>query len=215
MTDFVNGDAESTSATVAPPGPPTLIKPAQPQAETPLLVGATPDAEAMPNAETPPPAQTTPIVPTAPAQLPVVIALQPHTTPIADGLAMKRRNPWAVWLGLPIITLGIYFFVWYYKIHKEMAEFDRRRSIPVAGPVLVVIFLGWTVIAPWISYHNAGARIRASQRSSGLQQSCSPAWSWLLAIAVGLNVFYMQVELNKIVDRYAGAPAGTQVPLYV
>ena len=194
MTDSVAEDAEPTAA---PAAPPSLIKPVQPQ----------------PQAETPPPDQTTPL--TAPAQLPVMIPMPPQNTPIAMGLAMKRRNPWAVWLGLPIITLGIYFFVWYYKIHKEMAEFDRRRSIPVAGPVLVVIFLSWTVIAPWISYHNAGARIRASQRSAGLQPTCSPALSWLLAIVFGLNVFYMQLELNKIVDRYAGAPTGTQVPLYV
>src|ERR1700712_2841376 len=136
MTGSVAEDAEPTAATVAPAAPPSMIKPKQPQ----------------PQAETPPPGQTTPV--TAPAQLPVMIPMPPQNTPIAMGLAMKRRNPWAVWLGLPIITLGIYFFVWYYKIHKEMAEFDRRRSIPVAGPVLVVIFLSWTVIAPWISYHN-------------------------------------------------------------
>jgi hypothetical protein len=70
-----------------------------------------------------------------------------------------------------------------------------------AGLVLVVFFLSWTIIAPWISYYNAGGRIRASQRSSGLQPTCSPGWSWVLAIAFGLNVFYMQVELNKFVDR--------------
>src|SRR5687767_6342643 len=63
--------------------------------------------------------------------------------PVADGLAMKRRNPVAVWIGLPLITLGIYHLVWYYKIHKEMAEFDRRRAIPVAGPMLVILFLSW------------------------------------------------------------------------
>ncbi len=50
---------------------------------------------------------------------------------------MKERNPVAVWIGLPLITLGIYFYVWYYKIHKEMAMFDRRRVVPVAGPMLV------------------------------------------------------------------------------
>ena len=147
--------------------------------------------------------------------MPVVIPIPPHDTPPAVGLAMKRRNPWAIWLGLPLITLGIYLYVWYYKIHQEMAEFDRRRSVPVAGPMLVLLLLGWTVIAPLISFHNAGARIRAAQRSAGLQPTCSPTLSWVLVIAFGLNTFYMQVELNKIVDRYAGAPTGTQIPLYV
>ena len=54
--------------------------------------------------------------------------------PVADGLSMKHRNPFAVWLGLPIITFGIYELVWYCKIHQEMAAFDRRKGIPIAGP---------------------------------------------------------------------------------
>ncbi|WP_312870784.1 DUF4234 domain-containing protein [Gordonia asplenii] len=133
---------------------------------------------------------------------------------VASGLAMKRRNPLGVWIGLPLITLGIYPLVWYYKIHKEMAEFDRRRQIPVAGPMLVLIFLSWTVIAPLISFHNAGARIRDSQRAAGLAPTCSPTLSWVLAFLFGLHTLYMQVELNKIVDRYQ-VPPHTTVPLYV
>lgn len=131
------------------------------------------------------------------------------------GLAMKRRNPFGVWIGLPLITLGIYFYVWYYKIHKEMAEFDRRRQIPVAGPMLVMLFLGWTIIAPLISYHNAGARIRDAQRAAGIPATCSPTLSWVLAFLFGTNILYMQFELNKIVDRYEGAAPHTTVPLFV
>jgi hypothetical protein len=146
------------------------------------------------------------------------LAVPSHTLPappVAEGLAMKRRNPFAAWLGLPLITLGIYHYVWYYKIHKEMAEFDRRRAIPVAGPMLVLLFLSWTIIAPLVSYHNAGARVRDAQRSGGLAATCSPTLAWLLAFAFGLNVLYLQLELNKVVDRYPGAPTGTRVPLYV
>ncbi len=134
--------------------------------------------------------------------------------PVASGLAMRRRNAVTVWILWPVITLGIYHLVWYYKIHKEIAEFDRRRATPVAGPVLVLIFLSWTIIAPLISYHNAGRRIRSAQTSAGLAATCSPTLCWLLAFAVGLNTLYMQTELNKIVDRYPGASAGTLVPLY-
>lgn len=149
------------------------------------------------------------------SQLMPRVPSQVKQNPVASGLAMKRRNPLAVWLGLPLVTLGIYHLVWYYKIHKEMAEFDRRRSIPVAGPMLVLLFLSWTFIAPIISYHNAGARIRDAQRSAGLVPTCSPTLSWLLWFAFGLNSLYLQAELNKVVDRYAGAPVGTTVPLYV
>lgn len=30
----------------------------------------------------------------------------------------------------------------------------------------------------------------------------------------GLNTLYMQIELNKVVDRYPQATPGTQVPLF-
>jgi hypothetical protein len=96
-----------------------------------------------------------------------------------------------------------------------MAEFDRRRSVPVAGPMLVLLFLSWTLIAPIVSYHNTGARIRSAQRSAGLRPTCSPALSWILWFFLGLNSLYLQVELNKVADRYADAPVGTTVPLFV
>lgn len=40
---------------------------------------------------------------------------------VPSGLQMKRRNPLAAWIGLPLITFGIYHLVWYFKIHREMA----------------------------------------------------------------------------------------------
>jgi Domain of unknown function (DUF4234) len=210
MTDNVeepnNPTGDPTQATppnrtkLPPPGPaettpvPTPVPP-QPYSWGP---GGSP-------AEAPPPG-------TAPYPAP-----QPGATaygaPI-NGLAMKRRNPFAAWIGLPIITLGIYQFVWYYKIHKEMDEFDPRRKVPVIGPLLVLLLLGWTIIAPIISFHNAGKRIRAAQHAAGLEVTCNPLWCWLLWLVFGLNVLYMQIELDKVVDRYPGAPAHTPVPLY-
>jgi len=134
------------------------------------------------------------------------------TSAALTGLAMKRRNPVTVWLLWPLLTLGIYHLVWYYKIHKEMAEFDRRRTIPVTGPMLVLLLLSWTIIAPLVSYYNAGDRIRNAQRAAGIPVTCNPVIGLLLSFLVGANIIYYQVELNKIVDRY-GAPEGTQVQL--
>ncbi|GAA1842309.1 hypothetical protein GCM10009836_22100 [Pseudonocardia ailaonensis] len=128
------------------------------------------------------------------------------------GLAMKRRNPLAAWIGLPLITLGIYHFVWYYKIHREMSEFDRRREIPVAGPVLVLLLLFWTVVAPLVSYFNTGNRIADAQRSAGQQPTCNPWIGLVLCFFFGLQTLYYQVELNKVIDAY-GVPAGSTVAL--
>jgi hypothetical protein len=136
---------------------------------------------------------------------------------VAQGAQMKRRNPVAVWIGLPLITLGIYHFVWYYKIHAEMQDFDRRRKVPTVGPVLVLILLSWTVIAPLISYYRTGERIVESQRAAGIPTTCQPVIGLLLTFVFGLNTLYYQVELNKVVDAYGGkaTPPGTVVPLRV
>jgi Domain of unknown function (DUF4234) len=140
--------------------------------------------------------------------------LVPSGQPVAVGLAMKQRHPVAAWLLWPFLTLGIYHLVWYFKIHKEMAEFDRRRAVPVAGPMLVLLFLSWTFIAPMVSYYNCGTRIRNAQRAAGLPATCSPAGGMFLMLVFGVGVLYYQVELNKICESY-GTPEGQQVPLYV
>lgn len=166
------------------------------------------------------PSATAPEEPAAPpaeiAQIPAQAAPPPESREsVATGLQMKHRNPFAVWIGLPLITLGIYTYVWYYKIHREMADFDRRRDIPVAGPMLVLLFLSWTLIAPIISFHNTGKRVRDAQVAAGLDATCSPALSWLLLFAFGANTLYLQFELNKIIDSYHGQPEGAPVSLYV
>jgi hypothetical protein len=141
------------------------------------------------------------------------LAPRPQGVVAPLGLAMKRRNPVGVWLGLPLITFGIYTYVWYYKIHREMAEFDRRRVVPVAGPMLVLLLLSWTVVAPLVSLYNTGNRIANAQKAAGLRPTCSAGIGLLLCFAFGLVSLYYQSELNKIVDSYGDAPAGAEVAL--
>lgn len=144
-----------------------------------------------------------------------IVPQAPHYGhPVAAGLAMKRRHPVAAWLLWPFLTLGIYHLVWYYKIHKEMAEFDRRRAVPVAGPMLVLLFLSWTFIAPLISYYNCGTRIRNAQRAAGIHATCSPGVGVLLIFVFGVGTLYYQIELNKVIDAY-GVPEGQQIDLRV
>ncbi|GAA1716657.1 hypothetical protein GCM10009745_76480 [Kribbella yunnanensis] len=134
--------------------------------------------------------------------------------PVATGLQMKTRNPVGVWIGLPLITLGIYHLVWYYKIHAEMAQLDRRRVVPVAGPMLVLLLLGWTFVAPLVSYFGTGRRIANSQRSAGIPVTCSPGVGLLLMFVFGLGTLYYQSELNKITASYGATPVGAQVNLF-
>ncbi|GAA1235094.1 DUF4234 domain-containing protein [Oryzihumus leptocrescens] len=154
----------------------------------------------------PAPAQMVPLAETSGQLLPQ----QPGA--LAEGTMMKRRNVFAVWLGLPLITLGIYNLVWWYKVNAEMAAFDRRHPVNPAATLLAFLF-GWIlVIPPYLAVYGTGQRIAERQRAAGLAPTCSPALGIVLVFVLGLHTLYYQSELNKIVDRY-GAPAGAQVSL--
>jgi hypothetical protein len=80
--------------------------------------------------------------------------------------------------------------------------------------MLVLLFLSWTFIAPLISYYKCGNRIANTQRSAGLQPTCSPVVGLLLMLfAFSSGTVYYQYELNRVVDVYKAEP-GSQVPLF-
>jgi hypothetical protein len=135
--------------------------------------------------------------------------------PAPVGKQMKKRNVVAVWIGLPLITLGIYHLVWYYMIQAEMKEFDpREEKINPVGSLLTVMFGSiLCYIPPLVSYYNTGKRIANAQRAAGLAQTCSPVVGLLLMFVLGLGTLYYQGELNKVVENYGDAPAGSPVQL--
>ncbi|MFC4051895.1 DUF4234 domain-containing protein [Actinomadura syzygii] len=142
-------------------------------------------------------------------------APQQQQAPVAvgAGINMKRRNPVGAWLGLPIITLGIYGLVWFFKVHNELSEYDRRIDNAAVNALLSMLFGGITLgIWPLVMWVKLGGRIAQAQRAAGLQPSCSGGIGFLLGI-FGFGVLYYQIQLNKVVDRYGDTPAGQQVSL--
>ncbi|GAA2416157.1 hypothetical protein GCM10010191_28190 [Actinomadura vinacea] len=139
---------------------------------------------------------------------------QQHAPAAAGGgYNMKRRNPVGVWLGLPIITFGIYPLVWFYKTHAELFAYDRRTGDAATNALLSVIFGGITLgIWPLIVFVKMGDRIAQAQRAAGLQPSCSGGMGFLLGI-FGFGMLYYQLQLNKVVDRYGDVAPGQQVSL--
>ena len=127
---------------------------------------------------------------------------------------MKMRNPFLVWLVWPILTLGIYHFVWYYKIHNEMLRLDPRQPIKPAGSLLTILF-GWIIVVPpFVSYFNTGNRIATAQRAVGLAPTANPWIGFILLFIFGLTPLYYQFELDKIV-QHLGVPEGAPVTLVV
>lgn len=146
----------------------------------------------------------------APAQVP-----QQRQAPAAAGAGnnMKRRNPVGAWLGLPMITLGIYGLVWMYKVHAELYDYDRRTGDAATNALLSMI-LGFCTLGIWplVMWVKLAGRIAQAQRAAGLPASCSGGVGFILGI-FGFGVLYYQLQLNKVVDRYGDTPAGQQVSL--
>ncbi|TDB95207.1 DUF4234 domain-containing protein [Actinomadura sp. 7K534] len=140
---------------------------------------------------------------------------QQQQAPVAVGAGsnMKRRNPVGAWLGLPLITFGIYGLVWFYKVHSELHAYDRRIGDSSVNALLSMLFGALTLgIWPLVVFVKLGGRIAAAQRAAGLPASCSGGIGFLLGI-FGFGVLYYQIQLNKVVDRYGATPPGQQVSL--
>ena len=63
-----------------------------------------------------------------------------------DGHPYLKRNPLGV-LGLSIITLGIYWIVWYYKINVEIQRAENDQTMSPMRSLMAMIF-GWLIIVP-------------------------------------------------------------------
>jgi hypothetical protein len=131
------------------------------------------------------------------------------------GRVGKTRNIFLVWLVWPLITLGIYHLVWYYKVNREAREFDERIDVR-PGMAVVAIALGWILIVPpFVSVYNTGERIARMQRAAGMQPTCNPWIGLILVFVLSLHPLYYQQEMNRVWALYGNRTEGEHVPLAV
>jgi hypothetical protein len=134
-------------------------------------------------------------------QLPVLpgdLGVPALAGPRGYGIQMKRRRPAGVWL-LTLCTLGIYGLAYWYRVHAELREFDRRRHVSPVFELLSISLLAWTIILPLMSIGSMAERIRLAQSAAGLPQGCSGRKGILLALLFGTHVIYYQGKLNGII----------------
>lgn len=119
---------------------------------------------------------------------------------LAEGVVVKRRNPWGAW-ALGLVTLGIYYLVWYYKINKELRDYPRA-SIQVEPVVaLIAITIGSLIIVPpYVSIYNTGKRVLEAQEAASARERINPWIALGLSLVAGLHVPYVQTQLNKVWD---------------
>ncbi len=127
---------------------------------------------------------------------------------------VKVRSPWAAAL-LPIITLGIYHLVWWYRINCELRDYGRARGRDLGqNPTnsLLALFPGGIIIIPaLVTYWRGTQRIQEAARSAG-KEPLSGVLAVLLYLFLSIGFWaYLQYSLN-IVWRAEGEPISGALP---
>ena len=128
---------------------------------------------------------------------------------------VKIRNPWAVAL-LPIVTLGIYHLVWWYRINRELRDYGQARGYDLGhNPTnsLLALFPGGLIVVPaLITYWRGTKRVMGAARLAGQE----PVNGWIAIILYLLLApaywAYIQVSLNKVWLAEADPVEGEAVP---
>jgi hypothetical protein len=134
-----------------------------------------------------------------------------------QGQTYLKRNPLGV-LGLTVITLGIYFFYWYWKINDELRLFEHDDSISPTRSLMAMIF-GWLIIVPpFIAMWNTAKHVQTAEQRVGVQQQIEPALTIVILLVISIaNGVYVQEHQNRIWDRASIPselpPPGPQQPM--
>ena len=126
-----------------------------------------------------------------------------------EGQPFLKRQPLGV-LGLSFITLGIYFFYWYYKVNEEIQRFEHDESISPVRSLMAILF-GWIIIVPpFIAMYNTAKHVRTIEERLSMPSQLEPALVIIIMLLFSIaNGLYIQEHLNRIWDRSAGAAAAT------
>lgn len=113
---------------------------------------------------------------------------------------VKYRSPWGTYL-LAMVTLGVYYFVWYVKVNKEITAMSGTAKVGAVGLVLSQCVWPFN----WISLANTSGRLTALQAKHNLPPTTTAGMMILSNWWFGSNVRYTQRRLNATY-RAIGVP---------
>ena len=129
-----------------------------------------------------------------------------------EGQQYLKRNPLGV-LGLSFITIGIYFFYWYYKINDEIKRFENDDTISPMRSLMAMTLGLLIVVPPFIAMYNTAKHVQALETRQGIQQTLEPALVIVIMLVLSIgNGAYIQEHLNRAWDRALGGGAMPGIP---
>jgi hypothetical protein len=124
---------------------------------------------------------------------------------VVNEVGFKRRNPWGIVL-LAIVTIGVYYVVWWYKINNELNNYGIKTDPVVA--TLAVTIGGLAIVPPYVSQYKCADRILQAQERSGATERIAPVLGLVLFLFVSAFAMpYYQSQLNKVWDALAASGA--------
>ena len=136
----------------------------------------------------------------------------------ADGDTGRIRS-FGIGLLLTIVTLGIYYWFWYYLVNDELKDIgtslgDQKLATSSPGISLTAVLIGpFVLIPPLISIYNYGKRIKRAQGLLGISvdQRINPTLAFLLIFPFGfllittLAHYWYVTKHQNVAVRAAGA----------
>jgi hypothetical protein len=122
--------------------------------------------------------------------------------PAQSGTTIRKQGAWGLWW-LVLITAGIYYFIWYARINRELASL-LHRPVPTDGQ-------WWSQLIPIYGLLGLAAtakRVNAAHAATGSPARISVVLTWLVApIWFGSHTRYVQRRINLLADASAGPAA--------
>ena len=104
---------------------------------------------------------------------------------------VKIRSPWAAAL-LPIVTLGIYHLVWWYRINRELRDYGRAKGYDLGqnptNSLLALVPGGLIIVPGLISYCRGTKRVQgaARRRDGAAQRRIALILFFVISLGLGL-----------------------------
>jgi len=131
------------------------------------------------------------------------------------GIEVKTRRLWFVFL-CAVGTLGLYYWIWYYRVHAELRGYARTEEgadaaelcgIDPTRSTLAVSIGSLLIVPPFVSQWRFYKRIRLAQELAGVQEyeRINHALGFVLFLVAYLllpfEIVYAQRHLNRLWHR--------------